>query len=129
LKVQRRAQQRVVQHRRRAAQVGQDRLAAVQIRQQRAGVRDGHRVHVHVDDPRVRIRRLRHLVHVPGRRHPRAQVEQLVHAEVGHQVVHHAAEERPVRPGRRGQLRQRLRGAPPTSRSAAKLCEPPSQKS
>ena len=61
---------------------------------------------VHVDDPRVRMGGRRHLVHVPARRQPRADVDQLPDSRLAHQVADRAAHKGAIDPGGFAYIRQ-----------------------
>ena len=97
---------------------GQDRVEVAQVGvdvggralgvagQQGPGVQEHDRVVVHVHHPGLGRRPLGHLVRVVGRGQPGPDVEELPDARHGRQVVHRAAQERPLRADAEPDLRQ-----------------------
>jgi hypothetical protein len=94
---------------------------------QRPRVSEHDRVVVHVNDPAVRRRCLRHLVGVARRGNAGADVQELPDARLPRQVTDGTAEEGAVIAYRSGIGGIAEMSPSPTSRSAAKLSFPPSK--
>jgi hypothetical protein len=95
--------------------------------QQGPGVQEHDRVVVHVHHPGVRRHPLGHLVRVVRRGQPGPDVEELPDARLGGQVVHHAAEKRPLRADAEPYFRQRgddLLGDHPVRREVILAAQP-----
>jgi hypothetical protein len=91
----------VGQHGGRIAHVGihaADRTPAGACCQQGTGVRQHHRVVVHVHDPRVRCDGLRGLMRAARRRQPGADIEKLADPCLGGEVLDHPGQEGAVGP-------------------------------
>jgi hypothetical protein len=78
--------------------------------EQRPAVCADDRIVVHVDDVNRRVGLVRDLAHVALRGQPGSDVQELRDARLAHQVAHHPAQERPVRPRRERRLGGHLHG-------------------